>query len=351
MTHASGRDAEGVRRTGRFLIVAAMAVLLLAQPVPAAAHGGRGLRFHVTTVPAGELERSYVVKLLYPDGDPVVGARLSLSGQWWEFRLGPVALEPAGDPGVYRTPTVTFPIGGQWDLTLDVRSPAPAKLAFQDIVFEAADYLPLHDQHADPEVPASQAGRLYGGAEPAPMAAARPERLAVRDWAGAAVQALHIAAGALWVGGLGLGWLAALSGKAARPAAGAGGAGAGAIGMAPLLHRFGRAAGSAAALLLATGLIKAAAFAPGGRPLLEAGALRALATAPLGRLYLGVLVAKLAAAASMLVPALFLRRWAAAGAPGGAPGRVRWLLAVECGLGLAVIALSALLSHIHRSLD
>lgn len=104
--------------------VAAVTVALVA-PATAAAHGDEGVIAIVAESPDAGLTVTYEVELTYlDDADPVSGAVILATATGPDGQtLGPVEMVATGTPGHYAVP-LTYPVAGDWQLTLQTESPA-----------------------------------------------------------------------------------------------------------------------------------------------------------------------------------------------------------------------------------
>lgn len=80
------------------------------------------------------LARRYLAEVKYTDSDPVLGARVSITGTRREGAgktLGPIDFSPGDKPGVYLV-EVTFPRYGNWDMTVVVTVPGKGAATFSE---------------------------------------------------------------------------------------------------------------------------------------------------------------------------------------------------------------------------
>lgn len=114
--------------------LAALAMLALA--APAAAHGGAGLIEVGDPEATGELQIEFPVRITYEnDGHPadeVEGLTVSGKGPDGAELAATDAFVPGDAPGVFRA-TVTLPVEGQWELTVDSTEPAATATITADV--------------------------------------------------------------------------------------------------------------------------------------------------------------------------------------------------------------------------
>lgn len=130
--------AASLARWAREILAAVglAALALVAMAGPAAAHGGPGVIDVGDPETTGELQIEFPVRITYEnDGHPAEEVEgLTVAGRGPDgAELAPTdAFVPGDAPGVFRA-TVTLPVEGQWELTVDAVEPAATATITADV--------------------------------------------------------------------------------------------------------------------------------------------------------------------------------------------------------------------------